>query len=229
MSLRRGGGGTTRSRGLILTCLLSFLRLSPQRPWRSVCVSPDGAWKMRAYLLAAFFGLAACAGPGAGQSDNVARAGVDSAHAGLSSVPGTSPLSDDGSFGGAWASCEGAATPDECSRYVLVQRGERICGTWSYLASGQAYEGRLAARVISATRARRTRVCGRPGSETDTECDAGWQTIDRPLQLCNGRLSDIASANGSCFADYVASTAAGADIAKLKAQPWLQTCLATDP
>lgn len=184
---------------------------------------------MRAYWFVAFFGLAACAGPGTGHGDNVARTGVDSEHAGLSSVLGDSPLSDDELFEGAWSSCEGAASHDECSRYVLVQRGQRICGTWSYLASGQAYEGRLAARVISTTRARRTRVCGRPGSETDTECDAGWQTIDRPLEICNGRLSDIAGANGSCFADYVASNEAEADIAKLETQPWLRTCLATDP
>lgn len=184
---------------------------------------------MRAYLLLAFLGLAACAGPGAGHGDNGARIGMRTTHAGQSSVLGASPSSKDGSFEGAWASCEGAVSHDECGRYVLVQRGQRICGTWSYLASGQAYEGRLAARVISTTRARRTRVCGRPGSETDTECDAGWQTIDRPLEICNGRLSDIAGANGSCFADYVASNEAEADIAKLEAQPWLRTCLATDP
>src|SRR5690606_7839300 len=98
----------------------------------------------------------------------VAPAGVETTPAAASmqrAAPGSLP---GGPFSGAWGSCEGASAPEECSRYLLVQRGERICGTWSYLASGQAYDGRLVARATSPTQARRTHVCGRPGSETDT-------------------------------------------------------------
>ncbi|MEG0185259.1 MAG: hypothetical protein RR704_17630 [Stenotrophomonas sp.] len=139
----------------------------------------------------------------------------------------TTPMDD--AFAGAWASCDGAATPDECSRYLLVQRGERICGTWSYVASGQSFDGRVIAHAISGTVARRTHVCGRPGSETQTECTDGWQRVDAPLQRCDGKLSDVSAAEGACIAHYEAVPASHSSLAALQAQPWLKACLAADP
>lgn len=62
----------------------------------------------------------------------------------------------------------------------------------------------MVAHASSETKARRAQVCGRPGSETDTDCAEGWQQIDKRLELCDGKLSDKAGADGACFADYEA-------------------------
>jgi len=128
-------------------------------------------------------------------------------------------------FAGVWQACDDVASTDACSRYALQQRGERICGVWSYVASGREYEGRVVAEALSPHAARRIRVCGRPGSETRTECDAGWEVIDKPLQLCDGKLGDRAEDGGACVADFERATAAAAEVEALSAQPWMQACL----
>lgn len=185
---------------------------------------------MRALGMVAVLGLLACAGPRIGQDGTaVAPAGVDTASATPQvqrSAPGSSAR---GSFAGAWESCGDGSSPEECSRYLLVQRGERICGTWSYLASGRAYDGRLVARATSPTQARRTHVCGRPGSETDTECSDGWQRIDKPLLLCDGKLGDLVGAEGECVADYQAAHASQGEWDRLQAAPWVRECLSSAP
>lgn len=184
---------------------------------------------MRGFWGVALFGLVGCAGPAAELGEDmpsVARSGAVNGH---SASADSSSASTGGPFMGAWASCEGPSSPDECSRYVLVQRGERICGTWFYLASGQEYEGRVMARATSSIEARRTHVCGRPGSETDIECSDGWQRIDRPLRLCDGRLSDLGAGGRECFADYRPLTISQAERDALKQEPWLQTCLSEHP
>lgn len=146
-------------------------------------------------------------------------------------APGTSPdgqasaTQASGPFTGSWQDCESAPSPDECSRYVLLQQGDRICGTWSYVASGGGYEGRVIARASSATQARRVRVCGRAGSEATTECEAGWDNIDKPLQLCDGKLGDLKGAAG-CYASYTRDDGARHAVEALAAEPWMRTCLA---
>lgn len=135
------------------------------------------------------------------------------------------PAAAGGPFAGVWEDCNPSSSPDECSRYVLVQRGDRICGTWEYIATGDGYAGRVVAHAVSAVEARRTHVCGRPGSEARTECTAGWDRVDKPLRLCDGKLSDIYSAGGACRADY-ARAAASAEPADLARDPWVQACLA---
>ncbi len=182
---------------------------------------------MRAFGLITLVGLAACAGPSAGQgSTAVQPANADGAASAQSAQQEPASPAVAGTFAGAWESCEGTDSPDECSRYLLVQRGDRICGTWSYVATGKAYEGRVVAHAISESKAQRTQVCGRPGSETDTECATGWQKIDKPLALCDGKLSDMAGADGSCFADYEKVPVPQDQLAALEAEPWLKTCLA---
>lgn len=166
---------------------------------------------MKALGMMLLLGVAACTVPGTAQEP-----------AGAAMPAASAP------FAGSWESCEGASTPEECARYVLVQRGGRICGTWSYVASGQAYQGRVIAQAISATQARRTHVCGRPGSETGTDCEDGWQSIDRPLLLCDGRLADLIGKDGSCPADYQPAPAPEGDATALLTQPWVQQCLSTD-
>ncbi|WP_449466803.1 hypothetical protein [Stenotrophomonas humi] len=158
----------------------------------------------------------------------MATSNADSAVSAQSTQQEAPPATVAGPFAGAWESCDGAVSPDECSRYLLIQHGDRICGTWSYFATGKGYEGRLGARAISETKAQRTQVCGRPGSEADTECAAGWQKIDKPLQLCDGKLSDMAGADGPCFADYKRVPVPQDELSALEAEPWLKACLTAE-
>lgn len=131
-----------------------------------------------------------------------------------------------GPFTGVWQLCDVGVSPDECSEYRLVQHADRICGTWSYVATNAGYEGRLVAHGISATEARRVRVCGRPGSETRTECDAGWEKIDKPLRICDGTLVESNSSDGECRAPFARARGAEAQLRELARQPWMQACLA---
>ena len=178
--------------------------------------------------------LALCMVQAAGYAmeQNVAKAEL---HAAVSrapapaSVPDAADVTGGGPFAGGWEACTGARSPDECHRYLLVQRGDRICGTWSYVASGREYEGRLIARATSATAARRTHVCGRAGSVTTTECDAGWQGTEAPLHLCNGRLGDMPGADGRCVADHLPMSESSQRMAELMAQDWVQACLSMNP
>lgn len=185
---------------------------------------------MRALGMVAMLAVAACAGAGTGHDGGaVAPTGVGKDHSRLPSQQAASESSPSQPFAGAWESCEGASSPEECSRYLLVQHGDRICGTWSYLASGKAYNGRVVARVTSPTQARRTHVCGRPGAETDTECSDGWQSIDKPLLLCGGRLGDLAGADGACVADYQPAPASQAGWTALQVASWVRDCLSGAP
>lgn len=186
---------------------------------------------MRSSMMVVLLGLVACTGVSNGQAGNEAEASAEPVAQDVAAVSDVVPRTPQasGAFAGHWVACEGTASPDECARYVLLQKDDRICGTWSYLATGDAYEGRVIARATSPTEARRTHVCGRPGSETDTECEDGWQTIDKPLRLCDGKLGDMTRADGSCFADYQSVVLPDEVRDALQAQPWVQECLARDP
>jgi hypothetical protein len=129
------------------------------------------------------------------------------------------------SFAGSWEYCGRNDSPDMCSRYLLLQRGKRICGTWSYVATYDEYEGRVVAEAISPVEARRTRICGRPGSKTRTPCETGWDTIDRPLRLCDGKLGDLDGKDGKCFADFERVKRPDPSLEALAAQPWVEACL----
>jgi len=178
-------------------------------------------------MMLVLLGLVACTGVSNGQAGSEAEASAAPVAEEVAAVPEAPQAS--GAFAGQWEACEGTTSPDECSRYVLLQQGDRICGTWSYFATNDSYEGRVIARATSPTEARRTHVCGRPGSETDTECEDGWQTIDKPLRICDGKLGDLTRADGSCFADYRAVPLANEVRDALQAAPWVQECLARDP
>ncbi|MGY3264403.1 hypothetical protein [Lysobacter sp. HA35] len=186
---------------------------------------------MRLLGLTVLIGLAACSAPNAHApvaTQTSASAPTSIATADRPAVPATpsasKPLEDGGSFAGVWEDCDEGGSPDDCSRYVLVQHGDRICGTWSYVATADYYEGRLQAKALSATTARRTQVCGRPGSETQTECASGWQSIDKPLQLCDGKLAE--SSGSECNARYRRSAEPGTQLTALAEQPWVKACLA---
>lgn len=81
------------------------------------------------------------------------------------------------------------------------------------------------AEAISPVEARRTGICGRPGSETRTECEAGWDAIDRPLRLCGGKLGDLDGKDGRCFADFERVEHPGPSLDDLAAQAWVEACL----
>ncbi len=180
---------------------------------------------MRGFWMIAAFGLVACAGLAPELKEDTTSVASNEVVSGHLALPGTGSTRGGGPFAGAWASCHGASSPEECSRYVLVQQGERICGNWLYLASGKEYEGRLIARVLSSTEARRTHLCGRPGSETNIECSDGWQEVDRPLRLCGGRLSDLGADGRDCVADYIRVSVSQAEYDALRGQPWMRACL----
>lgn len=179
---------------------------------------------MRLSAVVIFMGLAACVDTDI-KRDRGAVAHGSTSNAALGASMITSSDLEGGPFAGTWMSCHGDAPQEECGRYDLVQRGPRICGTWSYVASSSSYEGRVIAQTTSDSLAKRTHVCGRPGSETNTECDRGWQSISSPLQLCDGRLSDRPLADGSCTADYSRMSETRADLRELAASAWVQECL----
>ncbi len=128
-------------------------------------------------------------------------------------------------FAGSWEHCGRNDSPNQCSRYRLLQRGKRICGTWSYFATYDEYEGKVIAEVIAPNEARRVRICGRPGGKVHTECDVGWDTVNLPLRLCDGKLGDLDGKGGSCFADFERVKRPDPSLEALAAQPWVEECL----
>lgn len=179
--------------------------------WRSITTT----------ALAFVLGLAACSAP----DQTAAGDPIGAAVAASMEDKDENVRSQPNPFEGAWQACGGSTAPEECSRYVLVQRGDRICGTWAYVATGDRYEGRVVAQVTAPTEARRTHVCGRAGSEATIECDEGWGRVDKPLRLCDGKLGDLDTVVGECFADYERAAAPDAP-AVLMREPWVQACLA---
>lgn len=177
--------------------------------------------RLAALALCASFllNVAACAKSGSNVTASLASETKEAATGSYPDAMASAP------FAGSWESCTEGDAPEQCSRYLLLQRGKKICGTWSYFASGDVYEGKVIAEANSPLEARRTRICGRPGSETSMECEAGWESIDKPLRLCGGRLGDLDGRNGSCFADFERVKSAGPSLKVLAEQPWIQACL----
>jgi hypothetical protein len=99
-------------------------------------------------------------------------------------------------FEGAWMSCDTYQGAQICEYKILAQRGDRLCGVQRYFATNAYYEQRFVG-TVKANIAHIGKICGDPGSETDTYCHGrapagaakvGWQTTSRKLGLCNGRL-----------------------------------------
>ena len=99
-------------------------------------------------------------------------------------------------FDGMWRTCETYRGAEVCAYRMLVQRGSRVCGVQRDFATNAYYEHRFVG-TVKANIAHIEKICGDPGSETDTYCagrapaDAekvGWGVSDDKLFLCNGRL-----------------------------------------
>lgn len=141
-------------------------------------------------------------------------------------------------FAGTWIDCDSYQGDDACSYKLLAQKGARLCGLWSYWASGREYQGRVTA-TASGRIAKIDQICGRPGSDTSTECtrDKGaqetWEPSSRTMFLCKGALYESrADRPMSCDGidkDLGLQKARGNIQSKMMFEPtdkaWLKTCV----
>ncbi len=102
-------------------------------------------------------------------------------------------------FEGSWERCEKYRGIENCGYAVTTQRGNRICGVEGYWASGRTYNTRFVG-TAAGTSMRTDKICGRPGSDTDTYCAdqtprnldtdemVGWGKARNIRDVCKGRL-----------------------------------------
>ena len=143
-------------------------------------------------------------------------------------------------FEGAWMSCDTWQGAEICEYKMLAQRGNRVCGVQRYFATNAYYEHRFVG-TAKANVAHIEKICGDPGSETDTYCagrapdgaeKVGWAASDEKLFLCNGRLlaasgDDAASCVGlSRRSGLPRVRAAGGDGPQPDDLAWLASCAA---
>ncbi|WP_439567538.1 hypothetical protein [Sphingopyxis sp.] len=122
------------------------------------------------------------------------------------SVSSPAPALAPAPLDGAWMACETYRGAKICSYKLLVQRGSRVCGVQRYFATSAYYEQRFVGTVKGHV-AQIEKICGDPGSETDTYCtgraprdaeNIGWGTSTEKLFQCRGRLF---SASGDAAVD----------------------------
>ncbi|TBR07236.1 MAG: hypothetical protein EPO46_11445 [Lysobacter sp.] len=58
------------------------------------------------------------------------------------------------------------------------------------------------------------------------ECESGWESIDKPLRLCAGKLAESSGSGGECNVRYRRSTEPGTQLTALAEQSWVKACLA---
>ena len=99
-------------------------------------------------------------------------------------------------FDGTWMHCETYRGASICAYKVMAQRGTRVCGVQRDFATNAYYTQRFVATADKST-ARIDKICGDPGSETDTYCagqaptpgaKSGWGPSDRTLHSCGNGL-----------------------------------------
>lgn len=143
-------------------------------------------------------------------------------------------------FNGMWRSCETYQGAEICDYKMLVQRGSRVCGVQGYFATNAYYEQRFVG-TVKANVAHIEKICGDPGSETDTYCagrapdDAekvGWGAADEKLFLCNGRLLAASGDEAASCAGVKRqwglprARALGGDGPSSEDRAWLASCAA---
>lgn len=102
-------------------------------------------------------------------------------------------------FTGSWQSCDEYQGSSICAWTTMVQRGARVCGMQQDFATNAFYTHRLVG-TVQGNRVHFDRICGDPGSETNTYCaeppglapgetvQVGWGRYDLTHYICNGRL-----------------------------------------
>ncbi len=102
-------------------------------------------------------------------------------------------------FEGSWLRCDTNAGYRVCGYAQTTQRGQRVCGIEGYVATNSFYHTRFVG-TAEGTSARIDKICGRPGSETDTHCadqaprhldpseKVGWGTSRDKFYVCKGRI-----------------------------------------
>lgn len=98
-------------------------------------------------------------------------------------------------FEGTWLRCDTNAGYRVCGYAQTTQRGKRVCGVEGYVATNSFYHTRFVG-TAEGTSARIDKICGRPGSETDTHCadqaprdldpgeKVGWGTSRNKFHVC---------------------------------------------
>ena len=128
---------------------------------------------------------------------------------------GAAPEPAKAPFDGAWMSCETYRGATICAYKRMMQRGTRVCGVQRDFATSAYYTQRFIATADGKS-ARIDKICGDPGSETDTYCagqapasaaKVGWGTSDQTLFACGNSL--YSTDNGAGFACSKAAKAAG--------------------
>lgn len=104
----------------------------------------------------------------------------------------------DATFTGGWEHCATLRGASICTWVALAQTGTRVCAVSEDFATN-AYQSHRLIGTATGNRVRFTRICGDPGSETDSRCPGralkgtgkvGWTDYDRSFHLCKGRLSE---------------------------------------
>lgn len=123
-------------------------------------------------------------------------------------------------FEGEWTSCFVWKGDEICHSDFYVQEGQYICGEWEYGATNnRTYSGQMQAVAKSSTKAEIKFICGRPGSETSTECEdetnGGWEKGKGELSIVDNHLDG-----------YEHFPLKKKDRERLISQPWVKECLA---
>lgn len=137
-------------------------------------------------------------------------------------------------FEGNWSSCQLFKGEVICESYLLIQKGKRVCGEWEYWATYRTYTGRLQAKTQGQEGASVELICGRPGSETNTECEDDkkhedrWEKTQKKLSVCGTHLYEGSAKPCSVLRrspgmTYKPMTAKQRE--ELLSQSWVKRCL----
>ncbi len=106
--------------------------------------------------------------------------------------------------------------------YLLFQKGKNICGTWLYYATG-LYEGLLYGKLVTPTKAKIFKRCGRITATINTEC---WEDIDKWDDS-----SDFLKIGKDGLYSFIVDKAGKRQLSQkerdkyLKEHQWIQKCL----
>ncbi|MFV0625420.1 hypothetical protein ACBY01_15605 [Sphingomonas sp. ac-8] len=99
-------------------------------------------------------------------------------------------------FTAGWEHCDTLRGASVCTWIAMAQKGTRVCAVAEDFATN-AYQSHRLIGTATGSRVRFTKICGDPGSETDSRCPGqadegtekvGWTGYDRSFHLCKGRL-----------------------------------------